>query len=262
MSGLRCLLRGYAAVTGAGYLGVSRSGIGARVGYLRGCRFGAVSRRPEGNLAMDDDPRVSGPVVDAESEPRLALKPEPPSRLDGTWWPRSTRLAVELPGLVARLSDRLGQVSVVGYHRDAWTETPSQVEIAGLTVQLQGVTSDEPNSVILIGEGRHIALLVIPPDASEQVARQELDAASERADAGIAVNNPAERSAARSVTEVAARLARHEGRGDPRRAAEIMRWCEETAQQFIDAPIQAFVPILVENLVRSRMDAPRAATRS
>ena len=64
------------------------------------------------------------------------------------------------------------------------------------------------------------------------------------------------------MTEVAAQLARHEGRGDPQRAAEITRWCEETARQFVNAPIQAFVPILVEHIVRRRMDAGRAATAS
>jgi Family of unknown function (DUF5994) len=150
---------------------------------------------------------------DAESEPRLALKPDPPApaHLDGAWWPPSTQLATELPGLVARLSYRLGQVALVGYHLDAWTETPPQVEIAGHTVELLGVASDEPNSVIVVGQGRHIALLVIPPDASAQVARQELDAASEPTDAGIAVNHQVERAADRSVTEVAARLTAHEG---------------------------------------------------
>jgi Family of unknown function (DUF5994) len=214
---------------------------------------------------MKDDPRVSRPVVDSKSEPRLQLKPNPPASayLDGVWWPRSTRLATELPRLVARLSDRLGPVTMVGYHLNAWTETPPQVEIAGLTVHLQGFTSDEPASVIVFGrDGRYITLLVIPPDVSDQVARQELDAASERADDGIAVNNEAERAAAQSLIEVAAQLARHEGRGDAQRAAEITRWCEEAAQQFSNAPIQAFVPILVGHIVRNRMDAPRPATPS
>jgi hypothetical protein len=165
-----------------------------------------------------------------------------------------------MPALVAALSDRLSQVAVVGYHLNACTHTPPQVQIAGLTVHLQGFTSEEPASVILIGrDGCRITLRVITPDASEQVARAELDAASKRAGAGIAATSEA---AARSVTEVAARLTRHEGRGDPQRAAEITRWCEETAGRFVNAPIQAFVPILVEHIVRCRMDARPAATAS
>jgi Family of unknown function (DUF5994) len=214
---------------------------------------------------MKDDRQLRCPVVDAASKPRLQLKPDPPASayLDGVWWPRSTQLAIELPGLVARLSDRLGQVTMVGYHLDAWPETPPQVEIAGLTVQLQGFTSNEPASVIVFGrDGHYLTLLVIPPDVSDEIARQELDAVSQRADGGVAVNDEAQRAAAQSLIEVAAQSARHEGRGDVQRAAEITRWCEEAARQFISAPIQAFVPILVEHIVRDRMDAPRPAATS
>jgi hypothetical protein len=214
---------------------------------------------------MTDNPQVGRPVVDAASEPRLQLKPDPPvsASLDGVWWPRSPQLAIELPGLVARLSDRLGQITMVGYHLDAWPETPPQVEIAGLTVQLQGFTSNEPASVIVFGrDGHFITLLVIPSDVSDEIARQGLDAASQPADGGVAVNDEAQRTAAQSLIEVAAQLARHEGRGDVQRAAEITRWCEEAAQQFSNAPIQAFIPILVEHIVRNRMDAPRPATTS
>jgi Family of unknown function (DUF5994) len=201
------------------------------------------------------DPPVSGSIADAVSGPRLALRPEAPvsAHLDGAWWPPSTHLATELPGLVAKLSYRLGQVNLVGYHLDAWTETPPEIEIAGQTVELVGVTSDEPNSVVLVAKGHHIALLVIPPDTREQVAQQELAGASKRAESGTAVNQGV-------VSELAAKLARHEGSSDPQRLDEIRRWCEEAAEQFVDAPVQVFVPILIENIVRSRMDLHRTAT--
>jgi hypothetical protein len=214
---------------------------------------------------MTDDLQVSRPAVDAANEPRLQLKPDPPTPayLDGVWWPRSPQLAVELPGLIARLSDRLGQVTVVGYHLDAWPGTPPQVEIAGLTVQLQGFTSNEPASVIVFGrDGHYVTLLVIPSDVSDEIARQELDAVPQSANGGVTVNDEAQRTAAQSLIEVAAQLARHEGRGDVQRTAEITQWCEQAAQQFSNAPIQAFVPILVEHIVRNRMDAPRPASTS
>ncbi len=125
-------------------------------------------------------------------------------------------------------------------------------EIAGHTIELLGFTSDEPASVILIGEdGRHITLHVIRPDTSEEVARQALEQARVPADAQVA---PAGRATvARSVADVADKLARHEGLGDEQRTAQIKRWCEEAAQQFVDAPVQTFVPILVEHIVRNRM---------
>lgn len=212
---------------------------------------------------MTHDLEVSVPADRDGGESRLQLRPNAPAstRLDGAWWPRSTQLAVELPGLVGALSDRLGEVALVGYHRNAWTQTPPEMQIADAAVQLQGFTSDQPASVILIGrDGHRVTLLVIAPDASEAVAREQFDAeATDDGDTDSA-NNQAERVAARSVDEVAAQLARHEGRADTRRTAEIAQWWREADQQFVNAPIQAFVPILVHHIVRSRMGATHLAT--
>jgi len=198
-----------------------------------------------------------------EPQARLQLMPYRPAseHIDGTWWPRSKRLVEELPGLVTSVSDRLGQVVMVGYRRDGWFETPPVTEINGHTIELLGFTSDEPASVIAIGDdGRHITLQVISPDADERVARRALDETKRRAGAGGA---PAGSSAvARSVADVADKLARHEGRDDEQRTLQIKRWCESAARQFVDAPVQTFIPILVEHIVRNRMIETRTATRS
>ena len=193
-------------------------------------------------------------VVEMGHEIRLRLKPyrTASEHVDGAWWPRSTNLVDELPNLVTSLSDRLGPVVMVGYRRDGWQETPALVEIAGHSVELLGFTSDERASVILIGEdGRHITLHVIRPDAGEEVARQALEQAGLSPNADVAPAGPAR--IARSVDDVAEKLASHEGLGGEQRTAQIKRWCEEAAQQFVDAPVQAFVPILVEHIVRNRM---------
>ncbi|TPG32576.1 hypothetical protein EAH80_19745 [Mycobacterium hodleri] len=207
---------------------------------------------------MQDDLPNGEREVDTHREPRVTVTPNrhPSEHVDGAWWPRSTQLSLELPALLSSLAGRLGQVAVVGYHRTAWTPAPPQMQIDGDSVQLQGFTSDEPATVILIGrDGRHLTLRVITPGVTDTVARHELDAAS--ADLGDSpADNPAEQVVARSVTEVAAQLADHEGREDPERTAQIARWCEEAAQQFVDAPVQTFVPILVHHIVRSRMRTP------
>lgn len=185
-------------------------------------------------------------------ENRLQLKPyrSVSEHLDGAWWPRSTDLVQELPDLVKSVSERLGQVMVVGYRRNGWDETPALTEIDGHSVELLGFTSDEPTSVILIGQdGRHITLHVIRPDASDEVARQALEEARTPADADVA---PTSR-VARSVADVADKLARHEGLGDAKRTAQIKQWCQQASAQFVDAPVQTFVPILVEHIVRNRM---------
>lgn len=180
---------------------------------------------------------------------------------DGVWWPRSRQLVDELPGLVATVFDRLGQVVMVGYHRNGWDETPPLAEIAGRTIELLGFTGGEPASLIIIGEdGHHITVQVIPPEAGEQAAQHLFGESQRRLDVGVAMTRPA--AVTRSVADVAAKLAQHEGRGDEQRTAQIRRWCDEVAQQFVSAPVQAFVPILVEHIVRNRMiESHRAAIR-
>ncbi|BBX65581.1 hypothetical protein MSAS_47550 [Mycobacterium saskatchewanense] len=172
--------------------------------------------------------------------------------IDGAWWPRSADLVDELPDLVTSVADRLGRVVMVGYRRNGWQETPPLADVAGHQIELLGFTSDEPSSIILIGEdGRHLSLHVIRPDAGEQVARQALDEARAQPAEDAA---PAARAlVSRSVDDVADKLARHEGLDDAERTAQIKAWCEEAARQFVDAPVQTFVPILVEHIVRNRM---------
>lgn len=59
------------------------------------------------------------------------------------------------------------------------------------------------------------------------------------------------------IAEVAGKLARREGRNDATRDLEIMGWCREAATRFVDAPIQAFVPLLVERIVGDRIRRDR-----
>src|SRR6516164_57182 len=138
-----------------------------------------------------------------EHHDRLQLKPyrSASEHIDGAWWPRSTHLVDELPDLAASLSDRLGRVVMVGYRHNGWDETPPLAEIAGQTIEFLGFSSDEPASVILIGEdGRHITLHVIRPDTAGEVARQALEEAGVPADAAPAGRPTVARSAATAPT--------------------------------------------------------------
>jgi hypothetical protein len=210
--------------------------------------------------------KLSGQVVEMEREDRLQLKPyrSTSEHVDGAWWPGSTCLVDELPGLVTLVFGRLGRIVMIGYHRHGWQATPSVAEIDGHTIELLGFISDEPASVMLIGEnGRHLTLQVIRPDASERVARQALAEARVPADATVAAASPsAVAGSVADVADIAATLAVHEGLGDEQRTAQINRWCEDAARQFVNARIQTFVPILVEHIVRNRMVESRGATTS
>jgi carbamate kinase len=203
-------------------------------------------------------------VANTTGEVRIRMNPDARGLtfVDGSWWPRSTDLATELPGLVAALSDRLGPVTMVGYHLDAWPQAPSRIQIDGDSVDLRSFASDEPATVILIDDGgRSVTLSTIPPGATEQRAREDMEVAAAAIVAPPAVNVEFAAAISRSLAEVAAQLARHEGRNDTDRDHDIKRWCDEAAGQFVNAPIQAFVPILVEHIVRNRMDAPSTTPR-
>ena len=164
-----------------------------------------------------DSARITGD----DDHPRWQLTPHAltSKRLDGAWWPRSTQLSTELPALVTALSERLGELAVVGYHRNAWTPVPEQLRVAGETITLPGLTSDEPATHLADRYGRCVTLQVIPPAAHGAVARETLDAAARDTSGGDVGIDPAE--------------------------------------QFIGAPIQAFVAIPVHHVVRNRMGTRR-----
>jgi hypothetical protein len=188
---------------------------------------------------------------------RLTGSRAPSEHIDGAWWPRSKQLADELPDLLAAVQDRLGAVAMVGYCRDGWITAPPQIEVGGgRTVELLGFTSDEPPTVILIGEdGHHLTLHVVDPNTNQQQAEQALHEIPRRAAIAARRGEPA----ARSVADVARKLALHEGRNDAERDAEILCWCQDAAAQFDDARIQTFVPVLVEHIVNNRIHRDRHA---
>lgn len=213
--------------------------------HRRGLSADIHHQAPERSLQMhtDNSPRL-----------KLAANLTGTEHVDGTWWPRSPRLTEALPELVTELSDRVGNALIVGYHRSAWPQTPAQLQLNGQTIELVGFDGEQPASIIVIGtDGRHISLSIIAPDTDPQRAYELLEESARKASEALASPRP---PAARNLTEVAQKLVEHEG-GDPQRTAEITQWVDEAAQQFNEAPIQTFVPILVEHVVRNRIFATR-----
>ncbi len=96
---------------------------------------------------------------------RLRLKPAHRSCgfVQGGWWPRSTRLADELPSLLEALSLRFGTIDRVRYHQSDWSPKPPSIKYQGGDVTLDA-SQDSPNVITVFGQqfGR-LALLVVPP---------------------------------------------------------------------------------------------------
>lgn len=187
---------------------------------------------------------------------RLASAAPPDAVVDGGWWPQSTDLAAELPALLTALHPQLGPVALVGYHTSGWEPIETHLRINGDPVLLQGFTSEGPHTVIMIGtSGRRLTLLVISPPTPETVALQTLaEAAQPKADTAVPVAVKDAEVADESLHDLTQRLkrpSRQDGRVED--AAVIEQLVHEAGQQFQDAPIQAYVPILVEHIVRQQM---------
>lgn len=116
---------------------------------------------------------------------RLRLKPAHRSCgfVQGGWWPQSTRLATELPSLLAALSLRFGTIDRVLYHQSDWSPTPPSIKHQGANVTLDA-SHDSPNVITVSGQrfGR-LALLVVPPYADAGDAYAAMTTAASVGDA-------------------------------------------------------------------------------
>lgn len=119
---------------------------------------------------------ASTPVTPSAADgPRLSLgQARGRGSFDGAWWPRSWRLARELPALVAALSaagDTTARVSVNG---DIWTDIPSRVaQTTRPPLRVSWFHTLDPHTVTLgAGNRARTVLLVIPPDTAPEAAAQ------------------------------------------------------------------------------------------
>ena len=112
---------------------------------------------------------------------RLCLKLESATTgfVDGAWWPASRDLAAEMPSLLDALGDQAGPVERVSYNIDAWNAVPRKVRVDGHVVRMGGFRSQPAATLKVVGEGRALMLLVVPPETDQQAAHRVLAAASE-----------------------------------------------------------------------------------
>ena len=103
--------------------------------------------------------------------------------VQGGWWPRSTRLTVELPSLLEALSLRFGPIDRVRFHQSDWSPTPPSIKHQGGNVILDA-SQDSPNVITVFGKrlGR-LALLVVPPYTDADDAHTAMTTAASVGDA-------------------------------------------------------------------------------
>jgi hypothetical protein len=91
--------------------------------------------------------------------------------LDGAWWPRSRDIAVELPTLIAALTEHLGPITRVGLDTATWEELPTRLTIDDRVVHIDSFPVGDDTVLVTRGDQDHFSLLVVPPHATPDAAR-------------------------------------------------------------------------------------------
>ena len=91
--------------------------------------------------------------------------------LDGAWWPRSRRIAVELPALIRALTRHIGPITRIGLDAQAWEELPTRLVVEDRVVHIDSYPVGDDTVLITRGERDYFSLLVVPPRATPEAAR-------------------------------------------------------------------------------------------
>jgi hypothetical protein len=116
------------------------------------------------------------------SATRLALRDVDAAReaWDGVWWPHTRLLIGELPGLIAAVAGRYGDVARVSYSLVFWDDAPRSLAVDDRIVRLGGSATTNPYSLTLGGSSgaAPVELLVVAPEADTALAARSLDLAA------------------------------------------------------------------------------------
>ncbi|SOB83116.1 DUF5994 family protein [Streptomyces sp. 1331.2] len=113
---------------------------------------------------------------------RLSLTPGGvrQGRLDGSWWPRSRDLLLELPALAAEIDERWGRITRITVNPAQWPVIPRRIPVTGHTVHAGWFTVEQDPHVMMVCSyaPRRLNLLVVPPQTDAvEAARLMAEAA-------------------------------------------------------------------------------------
>jgi hypothetical protein len=121
--------------------------------------------------------------VDRGQAARLRLTEAPGlGQLDGSWWPRSSDVTVELQELLGTLPPDAGRVSRVTLPMADWPlPHPTRSVQRGLPVKVGWFRGMERHTITLgssSARARRLLLMVVPAEADPEQAERDIDSAS------------------------------------------------------------------------------------
>ena len=113
-----------------------------------------------------------GMTVRLDARLVIAERPARRDHLHGAWWPHTTEIERELAPMLSLAVRRFPAVLGVALNRNEWPDAPLVPQsLATSRTKISWYGLSEPHLAVLhCGGHNRIALLVLPPDALEQVA--------------------------------------------------------------------------------------------
>jgi hypothetical protein len=124
--------------------------------------------RSEGDAVRASSERLRGHLT--ASNERRPLRLQLNSTMgdgtqDGTWWPQTRDLSIELPDLVDNFPEGYGQVDRIVVARPDWDTAPRQVRVRRGPLEVGPGPRDIAHQILLsMSTRREIALVVTPPE--------------------------------------------------------------------------------------------------
>jgi hypothetical protein len=93
---------------------------------------------------------------------RIALAPHLGADIDGAWWPQTASMVGELPGLIAALQQRLGEITNISINWSVTDGSPDLDSMTTASMSRPGWRDRSQRLMVVTGRLARARLLVVP----------------------------------------------------------------------------------------------------
>lgn len=93
---------------------------------------------------------------------RIAMAARPGADIDGAWWPQTASMVNELPGLIAALQPRVGEITNISINWSVTDGSPDLDSMTTASMSRPGWRDRSQRLMIVTGRLARVTLLVVP----------------------------------------------------------------------------------------------------